>query len=216
MTRLITMLAAGAVLWAGLALHPARAGPPSAPPPPAAQSAPELEAVAPLQLAPPPGRKPHGGGGSAHSGASAGNVIRGSDTISLVAILPWWRPDDSRPPDLGEFESPVLTACDVWLGFPFATGDAQSLTVRLAAAQTSNVIDLVANHVRVVDAGELNEIDLTAPEEPHRTDGPLLGGLLAILGGGLAVFLTLRYLAGARAANASGLVIQEASRHEPA
>jgi hypothetical protein len=75
-------------------------------------------------------------------------------------------------------------------------------------------MDLVANHVRVVDAGELNEIDLTAPEEPHSTaSGPWwLGGLLAILGGALAVLLTLRYLAGAR----SGLVIQEASQREPA
>jgi hypothetical protein len=185
MTRLIATLAAGVVLWAGLAaIDPARAGPPSAPP--------ALEAVAPLQLTPPPGHKARIGSG-AHS-ISAGAVIRGSDTISLVAMLPWWRPDESRPADPGELESPILTSCDVWLGFPFATADAQSLTVRLADAQSSNVIDLVANRVRVADPGDLNEIDLTAPEEPKSTSRPWLGGLLAILGGALAVFSAVRYL----------------------
>jgi hypothetical protein len=198
MTRLIAILAAGAVLWGGCAVHPARAGPALEPPASSQSASPPatgLEAVGPLRLAPPtaPGRKTHGSGGSAHA-ASAGNVIRGSDTISLVAALPWWRSDDSRPSDPGELESPVLTACDVWLGFPFATTDAQSLTVRLAAAQGRNVMDLVANHVRVFDPGEINEIDLTAPGEPPSSREPWLGGLLAILGGALAVFTAARYL----------------------
>ncbi len=61
-----------------------------------------------------------------------GNVMRGSDTPSLVAMLPWWRPPETEGSDPGELESPILTACDVWLGFPFATADAQSLTVRLS------------------------------------------------------------------------------------
>jgi hypothetical protein len=188
----MAMLGAGAVLWAGFVVHPARAGPASQDSP---QSAPELEAAAPLQLPPPAGsgRKSHGNGGSARV-AAGGTVIRGSDTVSLVAMLPWWRSDESRRPDPGELESPVLTACDVWLGFPFATADAQSLTVRLAAAQRSNVMDLVADHVHVLDPGELNEIDLTAPEEPRNTSGTWLGGLLAILGGALAVFSAARYL----------------------
>jgi hypothetical protein len=126
-----------------------------------------------------------------------GNVMRGSDTLSLVALLPWWRPDASRPPgsDPGELESPILTACDVWLGFPFATADVQSLVVRLWTAQHISEIDLVANRIRVIDAGELNEIDLAAPDEPKSSGGPwLLRGLLALLGGALAAFSAVRYL----------------------
>jgi len=122
--------------------------------------------------------------------------MRGSDTLSLVALLPWWRPDESRPPgsDPGELESPVLTACDVWLGFPFATADAQSLTVRLSLAQHANALDLVANRIKVIDPGELNEIDLTAPEEPQSNGGSWLRGLLALVGGALAAFSAVRYL----------------------
>ena len=123
--------------------------------------------------------------------------MRGNDTSSLVATLPWWRPDASRPPgsDPGELESPILTACDVWLGFPFATADVQSLTVRLWAAQHPSEIDLAANKIRVIDAGELNEIDLAAPDEPQGSTQPwLLRGLLALVGGALAAFSAVRYL----------------------
>ena len=55
--------------------------------------------------------------------------------------------------------------------------------------------DLVANRVRVIDPGELNEIDLTAPDEPPRgSSGSRLRGLLAIVGGALAAFSAVRYL----------------------
>jgi hypothetical protein len=199
MIRRIATLTAGAVLWAALALllQAAQAAPQSAQqstPPPMQQTAPE--AVSPPPTASPmPNRKPHSGGAPS---TTVGNVIRGSDTLSLVALLPWWRADESRPPDPGELESPVLTACDVWLGFPFATADAQSLTVRLSLAQRADVLDQVANRIRIIDAGEVNEIDLTAPDEPQRA-GPswLLRGLLAILGSALAAFATVRYLAAA-------------------
>jgi hypothetical protein len=192
--------AAGAVLWVGLApLHPAaQAAPQSAlppAPPSTQQAAPAAEAVSPPQLTPPPtpNRKSHSSSGHA---AASDNVMRGSDTLSLVALLPWWRPDESSPPgsDPGELESPVLTACDVWLGFPYATGDAQSLTVRLSLAQHANALDLVADKIRVIDPGELNEIDLSAPDEPQGSGGSWLRGLLAILGGALAAFSAVRYL----------------------
>jgi hypothetical protein len=199
MIRCIATVTAGAVvLSAGLALlgPAAQAAPQSAPqstPQPVQQPAPEP--VAPVQLTPPlpPNRKPHSGGGHA---AMGGNVMRGSDTLSLVAMLPWWRADAWRPPgsDPGELESPILTACDLWLGFPFATADAQSLTVRLSAAQNAREIDLGANKIRIIDPGELNEIDLTAPEQPQSGGSPWLRGLLAILGGALAVFSAVRYL----------------------
>jgi hypothetical protein len=198
MIRWMVTVTAGAALAAGLALldPAAHAAPQTAPqsaPPSVQQSTPDT--VSPPQPAPPaaPNRKPREGG---HHSAAGGIVMHGGDTPSLVALLPWWRSDGSRPPGSspGELESPILTACDVWLGFPFATADAQSLTVRLSAAQHASEIDLVANKFRVVDPGELNEIDLTAPDEPQRGGGLWLRGLLAILGGALAVFSALRYL----------------------
>jgi hypothetical protein len=184
MTRWMANVAAGAALAALLTLPPpvARAAPASAAP----QSAPDPVAPVP----PAPNRKPHSGG---HSGAPD-NVMRGSDTPGLVAMLPWWRAPDTNGSDPGELESPILTACDVWLGFPFATADAQSLTVRLSAAQHAGEIDLVADKIRVTDPGELNEIDMAAPAEPQEGGGPWLRGLLAILGGALAVFSAVRYL----------------------
>jgi hypothetical protein len=198
MIRRIATLTAGAVLWAGLALllQAAQAAPQSAQqstPPPVQQPAPDAVSPLPPTPAPMPNRKPHSVG--AHA-ATVDNVIRGRDTLSLVALLPWWRADESRPPDPGELESPVLTACDVWLGFPFATADAQSLTVRLSLVQRADALDQVANRTRIIDAGEVNEIDLTAPDEPQRA-GPswLLRGLLAILGSALAAFAAVRYLA---------------------
>jgi hypothetical protein len=191
MTGWVAHMAAATALAALLALLPAavQAAPASAAPP----SAPDAVAPVPLTpapLTPAPNRKPHTGG---HSAAGE-NVMRGSDTPSLVAMLPWWRAPDTSGSDPGELESPILTACDVWLGFPFATGDAQSLTVRLSAAQHAGEIDLVANKIRAIDPAELNEIDMTAPDEPQDGGRPWLRGLLAILGGALAVFSAVRYL----------------------
>jgi hypothetical protein len=196
MVRWIATFTAGLLLWAGLAsLHPAAHAAPQSAAQSTQQPVPSPDAVSPLQLTPPPApsRKPHNGG--AHA-AAGGSVMGGSDTLSLVAMLPWWRPDESRPPgsDPGELESPVLTACDVWLGFPFATADAQSLTVRLSLAQHANALDLVANRIAIIDPGELNEIDLTAPDEPQSTGRSWLRGLLALVGGALAAFSAVRYL----------------------
>jgi hypothetical protein len=188
MTRWLATIAAAAVLSAGLALlHPtAQAAPPSAPP---GVQEPAPDAVWPAP--PASSRKPRNGG--SHS-AAGGNVMRGGDTQSLIATLPWWRPSRPSGSDPADLESPILTACDLWLGFPFATADAQSLTVRLAAAQRASEIEQVANKVRVADPGEINEIDLAALEEPKSAGGPWLSGLLAILGGVLAAFSAVRYL----------------------
>jgi hypothetical protein len=200
MIRWMATIAAGVVLAVALAWRPAdaQAAPQSAPAaqPPWEQPAPPdaPDAVSPV-TPPPPNHKPHGGG-TARAAPSV-NVMRGGDTASLIAQLPWWR-DGSRPPgsDPGELESPILTACDVWLGFPFATGDAQSLTVRLSAAQHASEIELVTNKIRVADAGEVNEIDLAAPSDEPQGSGRswLLRGLLALLGGALAAFSAVRYL----------------------
>jgi hypothetical protein len=191
MTPWIATITAAVVLSAGLTLqHPAAHAAPLSAPQSVQQPAPDP--VSPPQLG--PNHKAHNGSGRP---AAGGTVMRGSDTLSLVAMLPWWRPDESRLPgsDPGELESPVLTACDVWLGFPFATADAQSLTVQLSAAQHASEIDLVANRIWLIDPGELNEIDLAAPDEPRSNGRPwLLSGLLAILGGALAAISAIRYL----------------------
>jgi hypothetical protein len=195
MIRWIATVAAGAALSAAQ-VGPAPAAPQSAPA--ASQSLQQgpPDADAPAQLTPPapPGRKPHTGG--SRSAAWEVNVMRGSDTASLVATLPWWRTDASRAPgaDPGELESPILTACDVWLGFPFATADVQSLTVRLWEAQNLTDIALVTNKIRVADAGDLNEIDLAAPDTPQGSGKSWLGGVLALFGGALAAFSAVRYL----------------------
>lgn len=197
-------IAAWVVLSAALAWHPAAAqgapqgaAAPAAPPWEQAPAPDAGDAVAPPVApapSPSPNRKPHGGAARAAAGP---NVIRGGDTASLIAQLPWWR-DSSHPAgsDPGELESPILTACDVWLGFPFAGGDAQSLTVRLSAAQHASEIELVTNKIRVADPAEINEIDLAAPpDEPQDPGRPwLLRGLLALVGGALAAFSAVRYL----------------------
>ena len=87
-----------------------------------------------------------------------------------------------------------MTACDLWLGFPFATADAQSLTVRLAAAQHASEIELATDRIKVAGAEELNEIDMAAPEEPQSAAHPWLSALLALLGGVVAAISAVRYL----------------------
>src|ERR1700758_2815523 len=118
------MALAGAVLWAGASWTDTPAH---------AQSAASTDTAAPSTVAPAPQprrkerRVEH---------APASTVMQGSDTVGLIAMLPWWRAEDAEPPrpESGSYESPILTACDLWLGFPYATMDAGSLTVRLAAA----------------------------------------------------------------------------------
>jgi len=159
-----------------------------------AQSGPQsLPSTAPGEAASPPPATPTPNRKS-HSAAAGGTVIRGSDIVSLIATLPWWRIDESRLPDPARLESPILTASDLWLGFPFATGDAQSLTVRLAAAQQVSEIELAADRIKVTDADELNEIDMAAPPAPQGTSHPWLNALLALFGGVVAAFSAVRYL----------------------
>ena len=159
-----------------------------------AQSGPQsLPSTAPGEAASPPPATPTSSRKS-HGAAAGGTLIRGGDTVSLIATLPWWRIDESRLPDPAQLESPILTACDLWLGFPFATGDAQSLTVRLAAAQQVSEIELAADRIKVTDADELNEIDMAAPPAPQGTSHPWLNALLALFGGVVAAFSAVRYL----------------------
>jgi hypothetical protein len=186
MIRPLAAVIAGAALLAGSILieTPAWAQPTTS-----ADTALSTQA-APAAL--PHRKEPH----HAEHAVPASMVIRGADTIGLIATLPWWRVDESAArPESGRYESPILTASDEWLGFPYATEDAGSLTVRLAAAQHASEIELAVDRIRVADPNELNEIDLAAPEEPKRTAGwGWLNGLLAVLVGAGAAASAARYL----------------------
>jgi hypothetical protein len=177
---------AGAALSAGLILvgTPAWAQP--------ATSADTALANQPAPAALPHRKEAH----HAERAVPASMVIRGADTIGLIATLPWWRVDESQPrSESGWYESPILTACDLWLGFPYATADARSLTVRLATAQHASEIELAVDRIRVADPDELNELDLAAPEEPRRTASwGWLQGLLVVLVGAGAAASAARFL----------------------
>jgi hypothetical protein len=186
MIRSLAAVIAGAALLVGSVLidTPARAQP--------ATSVDTAISTRPAPAAVPRRKEPH----RAEHAVPASMVIRGADTIGLIATLPWWRVDESQPrSESGWYESPILTACDVWLGFPYATADARSLTVRLAAAQHASEIELAVDRIRVADPNELNAIDLTAPEEPKKAAGwGWLNGLLVVLVGAGAAASAARYL----------------------
>jgi hypothetical protein len=124
-----------------------------------------------------------------------GTVIQGADTPTLVASLPWWRVDGpfAPAPDPGQDESQILTACDFWLGFPYATADSESLTVRLAAAQHESELESALNRIQVADPSELNAMDLAATETPPARAW-WLGGLLATIGSAIAAGAVAAYL----------------------
>jgi hypothetical protein len=160
-----------------------------------AQTPPTAEAPAPPDAAPRPN---HGSGRRASQrsphAAAGGTVIQGADTSTLVASLPWWRIDGplAPAPDPGQDESQILTACDLWLGFPHATADADSLTVRLAAAQHASELESAVNRILVADPNEPNEIDLAAPQAQPGHSWWL--GVLAGLAGALAAAALAGYL----------------------
>jgi hypothetical protein len=184
--RSLAAVVAGAALLAGSILieTPARSQPATSDDPVATQLAPAAQSHR---------KEPH----RAEHAVPAGMVMRGADTIGLIATLPWWRVDEARPrSESGWYESPILTACDVWLGFPYATSDARSLTVRLAATQHASEIELAIDRVRVADPTELNEIDLMAPEEPARSAGWgwLYALAAALVAGAIMAGSAARYL----------------------
>lgn len=185
--RSAAILVVGVALAAGLIL-------PLAPTRAPAQTAVDPSVPTASEPAANPHRKIHHAGPRAQR--AVGTVIQGADTASLIATLPWWQIDGpfAPSPDPGRDESPVLTACDLWLGFPYARTDSESLTVRLASAQRASELDSVVDRIQVADPDELNEIDRTAPPAPRPAGWGWLEGLLAMLGGAVAVGAGARYL----------------------
>jgi hypothetical protein len=114
-------------------------------------------------------------GGNEH--VSSDNVMRGSDSVSLVGKLPWWRSHPMQDVTYGseEAESQVMAAADAW----FAAHGGR-------AAADDDVPDASGapdDTVEIADAGEVNEIDLAAP--PPSEPG-FLQSLLALISGAVA------------------------------
>jgi aryl carrier-like protein len=126
-------------------------------------------------------------------GGDEGVIMRGQDSISLIAMLPWWRADEAQAhrSRLKEAESPVLAATQAWLTSPLA---AIAVTDAGQLASAADVGELAADAVNVVDPDDVNEIDLAAAGDHQPANQSWLHGLLAILGGALAAASTARFL----------------------
>jgi hypothetical protein len=101
------------------------------------------------------------------------------------ALVPWWRVDRSLNDEVDRNESPVSAAAAAWLILPNpeVNADPQTAPVTAEAPATDGV--------RMVDASEVNELDLAAPPVP---EVPFwLYYLLAALGGAVAAAPTLRF-----------------------
>ena len=128
-------------------------------------------------------------------------TLRGQDTRSLLAMLPWWRADPMETIRYLDREagSGVLAAAEAWLAAPVAEGHAAATghAVQRASTDEVNEFDLDAE-VAVADADELNAIDLLAVAitDPRKSDNAWLHALLAMLGGALAAASTARFLFG--------------------
>lgn len=132
---------------------------------------------------------------TAQPAAARGSVMQGHDTIALVARLPWWRAGalHAYTSKIKSVESPVLGAADAWFMLPYAgNGNVPSDNlVRLASADEATAYAAAEN--LVVDANEVNDIDLMAGDPPG--DGQSwFHAFLAMLGGALAAASTARFL----------------------
>ena len=120
------------------------------------------------------------------------NVMRGTDTVSLIARLPWWRNDRMQAIRYGseEAESKVLAAADAWLtsnSGESGADDAAGETFALAAADETAA-------VLVAESGEPNDIDLAATSVPAPSTPTFLQSLIALLGGAMAAAASARFL----------------------
>ena len=87
--------------------------------------------------------------------------MRGRDSVSLVAMLPWWRNNRMQDVNYGSeaAESKVLEAAAVWLAAHEGDAEADRSAHDAAPAPVEEAIE-------VADAGEVNDIDLAARSDP--------------------------------------------------
>jgi hypothetical protein len=216
MANLRSLVTIGAVLGSVLmlSLAPAVVGSTAVTP---AMAEPQAASRAPLKLAPPRQartvtrhtpkfkrtariRVPHRAAQQAEATAERqrddGTIMRGQDSIGLIAKLPWWRADEANAQRQQEkqAESQIYSASAHWLGAPLADGGAASDDTRATAGELRET-DGVADDVTVADAGEINELDLAAAEAPPApSDKSWFHALLAVLGGAFAAASAARFL----------------------
>ena len=108
-------------------------------------------------------------------------VMRGRDSVSLVAMLPWWRNDRMQDVSYGSAaaESKVLEAAAVWLAANAAEADDERPGETFGHAAVDEAID-------VADANEVNDIDLAAGPVPAPASPGFMQSLLALIGGAAA------------------------------
>ena len=106
-------------------------------------------------------------------------VMRGRDSVSLVAMLPWWRNDRMQDVSYGSAaaESKVIEAAAVWL----AANGGEAADERPAGETFGHAA--VDEAVDVADANEVNEIDLAAGSVPAPQSPGFMQSLLALIGG---------------------------------
>ena len=106
-------------------------------------------------------------------------VMRGRDTVSLVAMLPWWRNDRMQDVSYGSAaaESKVLEAAAVWL----AANGGEAEGERPAGETFGHAS--VDEAIDVADASEVNDIDLAAGSLPTPQSPGFMQSLLALIGG---------------------------------
>ena len=109
-------------------------------------------------------------------------VMRGRDSVSLVAMLPWWRNDRMQDVSYGSAaaESKVLEAAAVWL----AANGGEAEDERPAGETFGHAA--VDEAVDVADANEINDIDLAAGPVPAPASPGFMQSLLALIGGAAA------------------------------
>ncbi len=203
--RILLTTAMSVAILSGLALAApvqacdSRSDPDCAPAKSAATKSPQR--IAPPQQQTRPVRKARKSQRAAQrSGTSA--IMGGESSIALIARLPWWRADQPHLLSArmnSEVESQVLIAADAWLVTFAATNVAVGKGGRIELASADGLNDMALNDLALateqatlVDAGELNEIDLTAGQAPAGPDQSWLHTLLALLGGALAAASTAR------------------------
>jgi len=110
---------------------------------------------------------------------SEDRVIRGRDSVSLVAMLPWWRNDRMKDVSYGSAaaESKVIEAAAVWL----AANAGEAADERPAGDTFGHAA--VDEAVEVADANEVNDIDLAAGSLPAPASPGFMQSLLALIGG---------------------------------
>lgn len=109
-------------------------------------------------------------------------VMRGRSTISLLAMLPWWRNTQDSTDASTQTESKVLQAAAVWIAANGATEGDSVASAPQARASANEAIDLA-------DAGEVNAIDRAAQPAPSAPSPIFLQSLLALIGGAVAAAL---------------------------